>query len=61
MSIACDGECLTLVSFNKKLLEFYLSNETIKRSKFNNSKIGDIINIETPLKFGNQISGHIVQ
>ena len=61
MSIACDGVCLTLVSFNKKLLEFYLSNETIKRSKFNNSKIGDIINIETPLKFGNQISGHIVQ
>ena len=61
MSIACDGVCLTLVSFNKKLLEFYLSSETIKRSKFNNSKIGDIINIETPLKFGNQISGHIVQ
>ena len=61
MSIACDGVCLTLISFNKKLLEFYLSSETIKRSKFNNSKIGDIINIETPLKFGNQISGHIVQ
>ncbi len=61
MSIACDGVCLTLVSFNKKLLEFYLSNETIKRSKFSNAKIGDIINIEAPLKFGNQISGHIVQ
>ena len=42
-------------------MEFYLSNETLKRSKFKKVKIGDQINIETPLKFGNQISGHITQ
>ena len=34
MSIACDGVCLTLITFKNKLMEFYLSNETIKRSKF---------------------------
>ena len=34
MSIACDGVCLTLVSYKKKILEFYLLDETIKRSKF---------------------------
>ena len=28
MSISCDGVCLTLISLNNKLLEFYLSKET---------------------------------
>ncbi len=61
VSIACDGVCLTLISINKKLLEFYLSNETIKRSKFNDIKINDVINLELPLKYGQKISGHICQ
>ena len=61
MSIACDGVCLTLINITNKLMEFYLSNETIKRSKFKKTKEGDYINIETPLKFGKQISGHIIQ
>ena len=34
MSIACDGVCLTLVSYKNKTLEFYLLHETINRSKF---------------------------
>tara|TARA_B100000029_G_scaffold262001_1_gene258200 strand:- start:2237 stop:2650 length:414 start_codon:yes stop_codon:yes gene_type:complete len=42
-------------------MEFYLSNETLKRSKFKKVKVGDYINIETSLKYGNKISGHIVQ
>ena len=61
MSIACDGVCLTLINITNKLMEFYLSNETIKRSKFKKTEVGDYINIETPLKFGNQVSGHIIQ
>ena len=61
MSIACDGVCLTLVSYKKKILEFYLLHETINRSKFKYLKIGDKINIELPLKFGQDISGHICQ
>ena len=46
MSIACDGVCLTLVSYKKKILEFYLLDETINRSKFKYLKIGDNINLE---------------
>ena len=61
ISISCDGVCLTLININNKLMEFYLSNETIQRSKFKKSKVGDFINIETPLKYGKQISGHITQ
>ena len=33
VSVACDGVCLTLIAVKRKLLEFYLSNETIRRSK----------------------------
>ena len=61
LSIACDGVCLTLMNINNKLMEFYLSNETIQRSKFKNVKVGDHINLELPLKFGNKISGHMCQ
>jgi len=61
ISISCDGVCLTLINIKNKLLEFYLSNETIKRSKFNNIEVGDFINLELPLKFGKNISGHLCQ
>ncbi len=61
ISVSCDGACLTLISIRNKIMEFYLSNETLKRSKFKNSKIGDKINLELPLKYGQKISGHICQ
>ena len=61
VSVACDGACLTLMSINNKLMEFYLSNETIERSKFKNLKVQDHINLELPLKYGNKISGHMIQ
>ena len=61
VSIACDGVCLTLISIKKKVMEFYLSNGTIKRSKFNYIRINDLINLELPLKYGQKISGHICQ
>ena len=61
VSVACDGVCLTLISIKNKIMEFYLSNETINRSKFNYIKLKDKINLELPLKFGQKISGHICQ
>ena len=61
ISIACDGVCLTLISYKKNILEFYLLHETINRSKFKFLKNGDYINLELPLKFGQDISGHICQ
>ena len=61
VSISCDGACLTLISFKNSIIEFYLSNETLIKSKFRNVKINDEINLELPLKFGQNISGHICQ
>ena len=60
-SVSCDGVCLTLISYKKRIHEFYLSNETLRKSKFKNENIKDKINIELPLKFGQNISGHICQ
>ena len=61
VSVACDGVCLTLITIKNNIMEFYLSNETIKRSKFRFLKINDQINLELPLKYGQKISGHICQ
>jgi len=61
VSVSCDGVCLTLITITENLLEFYLSNETIQRSKFKFLKIKDKINVELPLKYGQKISGHICQ
>ena len=61
ISISCDGVCLTLISKKNKILEFYLSNETLNRTKFKKVKKRDVINLELPLKNGQNISGHICQ
>ena len=61
VSICCDGVCLTLISLKNGILEFYLSKETIKRSKFNKIRLNDNINLELPLKYGQKISGHVCQ
>tara|TARA_Y100000768_G_scaffold376643_1_gene348960 strand:- start:415 stop:1008 length:594 start_codon:yes stop_codon:yes gene_type:complete len=61
ISVACDGVCLTLISYRSKIMEFYLSKETISRSKFKYLKAKDAINLELPLKYGAKISGHICQ
>ena len=61
VSVSCDGVCLTLISIKKKIMEFYLSDETLQRSKFKFLKVNDKTNLELPLKYGQKISGHICQ
>ena len=60
-SICCSGVCLTLEKIKKDLIFFYLSNETIRRSNFKSIKIGQLINLEKSLKYGQKISGHFIQ
>lgn len=60
-SISCSGVCLTLIKVEKKIIYFYLSNETIKRSNFKYISVGDVINLEKSLIFGQRISGHFTQ
>ena len=61
VSVSCDGVCLTLITIKEKIMEFYLSDETIQRSKFKFLNNNDKINLELPIKYGQKISGHICQ
>ena len=60
-SVSCNGVCLTLTKINKGLIYFYVSNETIMRSNFKKVKVGQLINIEKSLVYGQKISGHFSQ
>ena len=60
-SISCNGVCLTLTKIKKGLIFFYISKETIKRSNFKSIKVGQIINLEKSLIYGQKISGHFIQ
>jgi riboflavin synthase len=60
-SVSCNGACLTLYKIKKKLIYFFLSEETLRRSTFKFSKIGESVNLEKPLVFGKRISGHYLQ
>ena len=60
-SISCDGVCLTLSKIKSGLIFFYISNETLKRSTFSKAKIGQNVNLEKSLVYGQKISGHFTQ
>ena len=60
-SISCNGVCLTIVKIDKKTIYFYISIETIRRSNFSRIKIGDEVNLEKSLVYGQKISGHFIQ
>lgn len=60
-SISCNGVCLTLVKLQKKRMFFYISSETLKKSNFKYIKVGNRINLEKSLIFGQKISGSFAQ
>ena len=60
-SISCSGTCLTLESFKKDTIKFYISKETINKTNFKYLKNGSMINLEKSMKYGDRISGHFVQ
>ena len=60
-SLCCNGTCLTITKILNNCISFYLSKETLKRTNFSSAQIGDLVNIEKSLNYGNKISGHYVQ
>ena len=60
-SISCSGTCLTLESFKKKTIQFYISKETISKTNFKYLENGSMINLEKSMRYGDRISGHFVQ
>ena len=62
-SIACAGICLTVVgkgSASDRSFEVIASRETLSKTTAGNWKIGSRINLERPLRVGDELGGHIV-
>ena len=60
-SVSVDGVCLTLTSLEDDNINFQISNESINRSIIKDYKIDSYVNLETPVKANDFLSGHIVQ
>ena len=59
-SISCDGACLTVIKKIKDNFTVELMPETLRMTKFKDSKVGDLINLELALKIRERIDGHFV-
>ena len=59
-SVAINGVCLTVVEQNNKLVSFDVIPETIDRTTFSDSQVGDKVNLERSLKIGDELGGHLL-
>ncbi|PKN74234.1 MAG: riboflavin synthase [Candidatus Cloacimonetes bacterium HGW-Cloacimonetes-2] len=60
-SIACNGICLTVLSFDTSAFTVQVMNETVKKSTAGMWKEGDQINLERALRLGDRLDGHWLQ
>jgi riboflavin synthase len=59
-SIACSGCCLTVVERDHDSFAVTVSGETLACTTLGSWKPGDPVNLERPLKVGDELGGHIV-
>lgn len=59
-SIAVNGCCLTVVELQGGELSFEAGPETLQRTNLGRLQAGDAVNLETSLKLGDQLGGHLV-
>jgi riboflavin synthase len=60
-SIAVNGVCLTVVSFNDQVFSVQCVDETLRKTSLGELNIGDTVNLERSLTLEKAIEGHIVQ
>jgi riboflavin synthase len=60
-SIAVDGVCLTVVAGDDTTLAFDVVPETLARSTLGALQAGALVNVELPLRLGDELGGHMVQ
>lgn len=60
-SIAVNGACLTVAKIvNDETFEADVLNETLRSTVFTTLQIGDRVNLERALRFGDRLAGHLV-
>lgn len=60
-SVAVNGVCLTVVSFDGDTFAFQAGPETLSRTNLGALRPGDRVNLERSLRVGDRLGGHIVQ
>jgi len=60
-SIAVNGVCLTITSFNTSSFSVDMMLETLKRTNLGLLSAGDEVNLERPLTLGKPLGGHLLQ
>ena len=60
-SIAVNGACLTVVSFDKESFRVEAVEETLKKTTIGALKSGSKVNIQRALRVGGKLGGHFVQ
>jgi riboflavin synthase len=59
-SIACSGCCLTAVELEPAAFTVEASAETLAKTTLGGWQVGRRINLERPLKMGDELGGHVV-
>ena len=59
-SVSLDGVCLTATNIEDRIIGFDLIQETLQRTTLHERKIGDTVNIERSLRYGEEVGGHLV-
>lgn len=59
-SIACSGCCLTAVDKGRGWFAVDASAETLARTTLGSWREGTAVNLERPLRFGDELGGHLV-
>jgi riboflavin synthase len=60
-SMAVNGVCLTVTSFDNKSFSVEVMPETLDKTNLGMLKNSDGVNLERPLSFGGRLGGHLVQ
>lgn len=60
-SVAVDGVCLTVTSSGARRFSADLASATRRVTTLGRLRVGDSVNLEYPLRVGDDLSGHIVQ
>jgi riboflavin synthase len=59
-SIACSGCCLTVIEKTKHSFAVDVSAESLSKTNLGDWTVGSKINLESSLKFGDELGGHLV-
>lgn len=61
-SLAVNGVCLTVeaIDLHREILTFHTLGETLRKTNLGNVEEGQLVNLEHPMRLGEELGGHLV-